>query len=432
MNVVCLYFEDSIPLNPVAEVFLRLSPQICLGKKALFIEIGKCHRLYSEQGFKARCQVILKRLNLRARLAVASDLAEAFVKAKHQCVDTNSLPLTALLDFADPFEKDLALQKNIQTMIQAFQHLGVTTLAQFKAIPLSELISRFGAVSILCTQRLRQEIEIPWPFWKPEEIVSEKDEFPYFEFYGELEPISFKLKEQLDRIFQRLWGRQLWIQKLQVRIFFETNSIHPTSFRHFEFDFISPQSQTKATLNIIKERLSQDFETKPVKTPIEGLETKVLVTSPGRSKQKNLLHHHEEQMEQLNAILAQLIEAHGSTNIFFAELAEDRRPEKSWKKIEKNEFSKTLKVLDLSEKIPLRPTRLVHPPLKIKIQDGRLQIQHKKFKILHWPALSEQLSGGWFEDSYDRSYYRIELENAPEVSVFRDQHNEFYLQGFFG
>jgi len=426
MKVACIYFEEAISLSPVAEVFLRLSPQICLGKRALFIEIGKCHRLYSEQGFQARCQVILKRLNLRARLAVAADLAEAFVKAKHQCLDINRLPLAALLDFADPFEKDLALQKNIHKMIHAFQHLGVTNLAQFKAIPLSELISRFGAVSILCTQRLRQEIEIPWPFWKPEEIVFEKDDFPYFEFYGELEPILFKLKEQLDRIFQRLWGRHLWIQKLQVRIFFETNSIHPASFRHFEFDFISPQSQTKATLNIIKERLSKDFEARPVQTPIEVIETKVLITAPGKSKQKNLLNQHEEQIEQLNAILAQLTEAHGATNIFFAELAEDRRPEKSWRKIEKNESSKTPKALDLSEKIPLRPTRLLHPPLKIQIHEGRLQIQHKKFKILHWPTLAERLNGGWFEDSYDRSYYRT------EVSVFRDQNNEFYLQGFFG
>lgn len=436
MKVSCLYFEQPVHLTLVAEVFLRLSPQICFGKSALFIEIGKCHRLYSEEGFRARCQVLLKRLNLKARLAMGTDIAEAFVKAKYSTNEIHCLPLTTLTDLVDPFEKEEDLKKNVSSMIQAFQYLGVTTLGQFKNIPLPELVSRFGAIGILCMQRLRQEVEIPWPFWKPEEIICEKDDFPYFEFYGELEPILFKLKEQLDRIFQRLWGRQLWIQKLQVRVFFETNSVHPVAFRQFEFDFISPQSQTKATLNIIKERLAQDFEKNPVHTPIESLETQVLVAVPGKSKQKNLLNNQEEQLEQLNAVLGQLMEAHGASNIFFAELTQDRRPEKSWRKItstnEKNKNFASPAAIDIAEKIPLRPTQLIHPPLKVQIQAGHIHILHKKFKISRWSEFVERLSGEWFEEPYERTYYHLELLDAPAISVFRDQDNAFYLQGYFG
>jgi len=432
MKVACLYFKTKVPLSSVAEVFLKLSPQISLGGSALFIEIGKCHRLYSEQGFQARCAVILKRLNLTAFVAIASDVAEAFVKAKYRCADSQLLPLSALVDFADPFEKDEKLRKNVSDMVLSFQHLGIKSIAQFQQIPLSELVSRFGAVSILCMQRLRKEVEIPWPFWQPAQIISERSDFPYFEFYGELEPVLFKLKEQLDRIFQRLWGRNLCIQKLQVRLFFETNSLHPAKFRNFEFDFISPQSQTKATLNIIKERLAQDFAAHPVQTPIEALETQVLVTAPAQSKQKNLLHNHEEQLEQLNAILAQLTEAHGAANIFFAELTEDRRPEKSWKKKPQSHLSKDPAVFDLADKVPLRPTQLINPPLKIQIMNGYLCVQHKKFKIKHWPAFSERISGEWFAESYDRHYYHLELEEAPAVSVFRAEDSFFYLHGFFG
>lgn len=435
MKVACLYFNKRIPLANTAEVFLRLSPQISLGNSALFIEIGKCHRLYSEEGFQARCQVILKRLNLSAQVAIASDVAEAFVKAKYQCTNINNLPLSSLVDFADPFDKDEKLRQSVSDMVLAFQHLGINSIVQFQKIPLSELISRFGAVSILCVQRLRQEVEIPWPFWKPAEIICEKDDFPYFEFYGELEPIFFKLKEQLDRIFQRLWGRNLCIQKLQVRIFFETNSLNPAKFRHFEFDFISPQSQTRATLNIVKERLVHDFEKNPVQTPIEALETQVLITAPASSKQKNLLHNHEEQAEQLHAILAQLAEAHGPANIFFAELTQDRRPEKSWKKTPQAPVSQTPSEFDLSEKIPLRPTQLLHPPLKVIIRDDWIYIQNRKFKIKSWPEFSERISGEWFSqmpEAYDRHYYHLELEEAPDVSVFRSENRDFYLHGYFG
>ncbi len=437
MKVACLYFTEKISLRPVAEVFLRLSPQISLGRSALFIEIEKCRRLYSEKGFLARCQVLLGRLQLSAQIAIAGDIAEAFVMAKHQCSAIDLLPLIALVDLADPFEKDLLLQENVLKMIQSFKNLGVHSIEQFRLIPLPELVSRFGAISVLCMQKLRHEVATPWTFFRPEEIIFEKDYFPFFEFYGELEPLLFKLKEQLDRIFQRLWARQLRIQKMHVRIFCETNSVNPHPFRHFDFEFVSPQSTTKATLNILKERLSQDFQKNPVRTPIEALETKILITVPGNVAQKNLLHNHEEQNEQLQALLAQLGEAHGISNIFHAELTEDRRPEKSWRKIRPHEVEKKL---DLHGKIPLRPTRLLSVPIKVLVRDAHLYIQGRKFKIVLWSPFPERICGDWFEDtslvkkSYARNYFQVELERAPAVSLYQeqDQSPEFYLHGYYG
>jgi hypothetical protein len=438
MRVACLYFRDEVKLSSVAEIFLRLSPQICLGHHSLFIEIGKCHRLYSEQGFQARCRVILRRLQLQATVAIGVDISEAYLKAKHGCNEIDSLALRTLVELADPFHKDEVLQKNVLAMADAFHHLGLRTLGEFKKIPLSELIARFGAMSLLCMQNLRHESTTPWPFWRPEEIVTEKDDFPYFDFYGELEPVLFKLKEQLDRIYQRLWGRQLRIQKLQVRVFCETNSVNPHPFRHFEFEFVSPQSMTKATLNIVKERLARDFQERPVMTPIEALETKVLVAVPGSAGQRNLLHNHEEQMEQFHAVLAQLGEAHGADRIFQVELTEDRRPEKSWRKIRPKLVPSSMPVLDLSRRIPLRPTRLLSAPLKITISDGCIHMQGKSFKILQWPAFPERISGAWFEDTYqekksfERSYYHLQLHEAPDVCVFQDEEDLFYLQGYYG
>ncbi len=444
-RVACLYFKEEIQLTKVAELCLRLSPQICIGKSAIFIEIGKCYHLYTEDGFLLRVQVILRKLKYTAQIAVGDDIATALVRAKYQTQQTDQLPLQTLIDFADPFGKDLAVQKNIQKMIKSFSGLGIKTIGAFKVIPLAELVSRFGPISVLCMQRLRQEIQIPWPYWQPEEVVFEKNDFPYFEFYGELEPILFKLKEQLDRIFQRLWARNLRVQKMQVRVFCETNSVSPEPFRHFEFDFITPQSATKGTLNIIKERLSKDFEKKPITTPIEALETKVLTTVPGTSGQKNLLNNHEEQLEQFHALLGQLGEAHGKENIFHAELTEDRRPEKSWKKIENQLLITPPQSMragleqkaKLINRIPLRPTYLLHPE-KIQITAGYVHIRKKRFKILSRSEFVERISGGWVENSdtekkyYERNYYQFELQDAPMISVFETQDKNYYLHGYYG
>lgn len=446
MRVACLYFSSSsngaeTNLTRVAEMCLRFSPQICLGRSAVFIEIGKCEKLYSEDNFILRLQVVLKRLGQQASIAIGNDISEALVMAKYRVPSIDHLPLRALVDFTDPFEKDLVIQKNIQKMTESFANLGIKSIGQFKQIPTSELVSRFGSIGMLCMQRLRGEFHIAWPFWKPEEIISEKNDFPYFEFYGELEPILFKTKEQLDKIFQRLWARNLRAQRLQVRVFCEVNSQNPNPYRHFEFDFISPQSSTKGALNIIKERLMRDFEKNPVKTPIEALETKVLATVPGTIGQKNLLHNKEEEMEQMNALLGQLIEVHGNDNVFQAQLVEDRRPEKSWQKIDSYAQVDQAEQDRIAARVPRRPTHLVRPE-KIKVTAGFVHIRSKKFRISKISDFFERISGGWVENpistpetqkkSYERNYYEIDLIDAPTISVFESDEHEFYLHGYFG
>lgn len=434
MKVACLWFTKSAPTQKVAELCLRFSPQICVREnEAVFIEIGKCKKLYSEAGFSARVQVVLRRLNLQASVAFGQDITEALVRARYKIENTEQLPLAALLDFADPFAKDPVAGKYVLKMISGFNELGINTIADFKRIPLSDLISRFGAIAILCRQRVTFEVPISWTYWKPVEVVSEKTEFPYFEFYGELEPILFELKKQLDMIFQRLWARSLKAQTMQVKVFCETNSRNPKPHRQFEFDFLFPQSSTKGTLKIIKERLTRDFEKRAVTSPIEALETSVINTVPGAAGQRNLLHRHEEINEQQQALLGQLSEVHGKENIFFAELIEDRRPEKSWKKTEKA----TSPAADFTERVPLRPTHLLTPE-QIEVTTGFVHIRRNAYPILKWSQNVERITGGWHEQasdlshSYDRNYYVLELENGSSISIFQTPDQKFYLHGYFG
>lgn len=437
MKVVCLWFSKPVPMKKLAENCLRFSPQIGFrDDRALFIEIGKCHRLYTEEGFLARLHVVLRRMELSAQIGIAETLPEALIRAKYQRPDPLTLPLEALIDFADPLNRDPVVQKYILKMIQSFTDLGISNLADFKKLPLSDLISRFGPVAVLCHQRISGQTTCAWPTWQPEEIIKEKKEFPYFEFYGELEPILFELKKQLDQIFQRLWSRSLKAQSLRVRIFCETNSLNPHPYRNFEFQFLFPQGQTKGALNVIKERLMRDFEKTPITTPIEGLETTVTSAVSSQIGQKNLLHNRDEIAEQLHSLLNQLAEAHGKTNIFHAELTEDRRPERSWRKSDKPNLDSTPQ-MNLEGRIPLRPTYLLRPE-KIEIAGDFLHIRKRPYKILKWFDDVERISGGWLEgpssqtNTYDRNYYQIELETGTVISVFQVPDKTFYLHGYFG
>ena len=434
MKVVCLWLTNSQQTEKTAELCLRFSPQIAVRKdEAVFIEIGKCKNLYTPEGFAQNIKNLLNEMQIDARIAYGLDITDALVRAKYGTQDYLSLPLTALNEFCDPFNRDHVARKYLAKMIDTFAELGIKTLGEFQKISTAELTPRFGPVALLAKQRLNLEVPITWPYWKIQEIVSEKTDFPYFEFYGELEPILFELKKLLDQIFHRLWARELKAQKLQVKIFCESTSVSPEKFRRFDFDFLFAQSSTKGALNIIKERLARDFETRPILTPLQGVECRVLETVKGLSAQKNLLNNNEEAREQKQTLIGQLSEKHGRDKIFQAELVEDRRPERSWKKVSKV----ALKNIEFLKKIPERPTHLLSPR-KVQITAGFLHYGDKKLRIVKWSLWVERISGGWheqpgnLESSFDRNYYKVELENGLSLAVFQTPNKNFYLHGYYG
>jgi hypothetical protein len=377
-------------------------------------------------------------MNLTASVSIGNGIIDSLLLAKFNSSNIADLPLEALRDVADPFGRDPVVQKYVEKLILAFADLGIRSIGAFQKVPIKELTSRFGSVGILCRQRLTGEFSIPWPYWAPEEIISERFEFPHFEFYGELEPVLFELKKQLDQIFQRLWARALKAQSLEVKIYCETNSINPVGVLNFKFDFLLPQSTTKGALNIIRERLSKEFERTPIKTPIERLETFVTSFAPGGLGQKDMFSNQEETAEQLSSLLSQLAESCGQENIFHAELTEDRLPEKSW--IRCFAIPSETKAFGASVvgKIPLRPTHLLKPE-RVEITENAVFIRKKSFRILKWQDDIERIAGGWLDNdtdhfklTHERNYYQIEIETGMMLSVFQVPSQEYFLHGYFG
>jgi len=434
LNVACLWLHKPGPTEKLAELCLRFSPQIAVRRnEAVFVEIGKMRLLYSPEEFVKIFQQLLnpwlKRIEVNARLGLGRDLTDALARAHFGSANIDSLSLEALYDFADPFNNDPVIRPYLQKMIAAFKDLGVHNISQLKNIPANQLVSRFGPVAMLSRQRLEHSVPLTWPYWKPAEIIKEKTDFPYFEFYGELEPVLFELKKQLDQIFQRLWIRERRAQKMRVRIFFETNSRQVKPFREFQFEFLLPQAYTKGALAIIKERLSKDFTDHPVTTPLQGIETLVIETTGGVSGQKNFFHRHEEVAEAKYALLAQLQEIHGEGSVYHAELVEDHRPEKSWKKCS------DIKNLPPQLHFPLRPTHLFAPE-PVVIKNSFFSHQGQQFKIIRKSSI-ERVNGAWFEDpsnlkdSYDRDYFTVELEDGRTLFIFRNRSGNYFLQGTF-
>ncbi|RYZ87628.1 MAG: hypothetical protein EOP06_12375 [Proteobacteria bacterium] len=420
---------------------MRFSPQICLRqKRAIFIEIGKCQNLYTEAGFIARAGILLRRLGYAAKLFIGGHITEALTLARYNAhVSIESLPLSALLDFADPFSRDEVLQKSVQNMIDSFQDLGIKTIGDFKKLPVGHLISRYGVVGRVCHQRAHCQDFIAWPTWQPEETIQVRKEFSSFEFYGELEPILFELKAQLDHIFARLYGRRQRAMKLQVQIICEKISTHPDYIRTLNFDFFAPQGSTKGTLRIFQERLTREFAKKPLRSPVEAVQTRVTKAVHHEAGQKNIFNNQEEKLEQIYTLHNQLIEMLGKENIYQAELTEDRRPERSWKKNYGSPHEVLPPPANLKELLPERATYLCRYPIRIEVTAGYVHIKKKKYRILNWDNAVERISGGWFEkpeeevkNTFDRNYYYVELEKHQRITIFETPLKEYYLHGYYG
>jgi nucleotidyltransferase/DNA polymerase involved in DNA repair len=440
MRVACIWFDKSVETNKLAELFLRFSPQICLRHdRGIFVEIGKCRSLYSEDSFRARATVLLRRSGVSAKITIGHGILDSLTQALFQQGTWDELPLIALLELADPFDRDPILRKSVGNLILSFQDLGIKSLGQLKRLPVNELIARFGVVGRHCHSRLTQAENLVWPLWTPEEIIKEKKEFSYFEFYGELDPILFELKNQLDRIFARLFSRRKKVSQLQVIIRCEKVSVNPEYLRKFDFHFFTPQSSVKGTLKIIKERLGRGFERKPVLSPIEGIQTTVIRSVDHDSSQRNIFNNDEEKLEQIHSLHNQLVEMLGKENVFQATLTEDRRPERAWKKKFDSPHTAEKSIPDLSEQIPERKTYLCRYPVKIQVAAGFISIRKKRYRILNWDSQIEKISGGWFEkpfaeikNTYDRSYYQVEIEGHQRISVFETPDREFFLHGYDG
>ncbi len=418
-------------LSAFAESCLRFSPQIgILPGRGIWIEIGKCHRLYTEEGFLKRVEALAKRFQLEPRVAFHSKLTLAYALAKHGVSDVNDLPLEVLPELVDPFSPDALTKKSLASLMQALHKVGVKSIPAFLKIPARELSSRFGAVSMMARARLEGELDLTWPDWEQEEIVIEARALGYEEQSRDLDPLMFLMKPLLDRLFSRLWARGRRLSSMELKLDLE-------NFRHlkgaakpdFKFDFLLPQTSSRGAMPIIRERLSRELQKKGLGSSCTGLSLTVLKHVPGYAGQRNLLESKDEHWEEWGAILSQIAESLGTRGkVFRDSIQPERLPEKAWlpesfAQIEKNQ------ALDFMRVFPKRPSRMLKRPERVEVGQELIFIRKKPHRLKAWSR--PEILTEWLGEPLYRRYYRVELEKGPGVWIFCDEKEVFFLHGYF-
>lgn len=428
MRVVCILFRDEGKNENFAESCYRFTPDIALrGQEAIFLDIGKCQRLYSEALVVSRLKALLARFGRKATIALADDVPAALASA-HSGGNSvrDQLPLAFLDDYLDPFAVDPETKKNTATICELLSALGIRTLGDFRRVPVRGLVSRFGGTVETAWLRLNNPQvarSLPWPRWKVPEKIREERVFLETEYCANLEPLLFLLRDPLDRCMARLRGRSLRAQTLRIQFELEKHSFVREPRREWKLALYAPQGTAASLLPLIRERLQAELARQPLESLVLALTVEVTETAPGFSGQRNFFHEREEKEEAWNGLMGRLAAKLGRERVFHARTTERYLPEHSWARTRAG-----------AEEVPLpygsRPLRLLTPARALH-RVGRFLLEGgKRWRITEVDG-PERIKGEWWSDPVERDYYRIETLGGEALWIYRDSRGGLFLHGMF-
>jgi protein ImuB len=440
MRVACLYLFNGPALNSqtiqaLAESCFRFTPQVAVRAaeegspdQAIFLDIGACHRLYSEQLLKMKLSALAKRFGVLSRVTLADSAAEAFALARGPSFFYGrDLPLEALVDFALPFGCEPEAEKKIIDLVQALKVLGLKNAGEFAHLPPAALASRFGKEAVKLSAIVRGEHQPAWPGFHPSPRILEKSAVENSE---SLEALGFVIKSLLDRTVARLCGRGERASILRVDlelVKWGRSEREPGKalLRSFKLSLPLAQGSVSGLLPIIQEYLSKRIQHEPLEAPVDSITIEILETVPSRGAQRDFFTRKEEHAEVWDALVASLAQKIGKERVFTAVPVKRYLPEKAFT----TSLQKQKSEVYAQPVWPRRPTRLLPHPEPFKF-DG--------VKVIDVQG-PERLSGEWWNSNYvgfNRDYYRLKTASGEELWIFADRsarvsEKAFYLHGYF-
>jgi hypothetical protein len=421
MRVACLLFHQQQDLRNIAEIFYRASPQIMRrGNEALFIEISRSLKLYSEITFLRRTQATLKRIAVSAKVAIADDIPTALSFAYFNKQKKEELPLEALLFYFDPLNENKD-QQAIHKMIKVLHQLGFKNLADLKRLSIKEISSRFGNIGLSAFLRVGGEMPIPWRQFTPQEIVFETFEFDLESPVENLEPVYFRLNPLLERIVLRLKGKGRRIRQYEVCLKQEHDS-----HSQYKIPLVLQLSHinNKVLFQITKEAIDRAVQLRPLKSRITAVAITVTEEAPYSENQKDIFNpQKEEKEESFFHFLSRVSTKLGENSVFFARLNESFLPEKNWFRSNKElPFSSI-------DSLPERPLRIFSPPYQVQLSKTTIRIDNYVDEIVEFTD-REIVFSDWWSAPLERVYFRILTQSGRQFWIYRNKEGDF-LHGEF-
>lgn len=420
MRVVCILLEDKTHLQFLADTCLRFSPQIALGERWLFIEVGSCRKLYSEEIVLLRLQALLNKYSIPGRIEIAGDLPTSLCQALFKTARKESFPVDAISYFFDPFKTTHHLTK----VIHVFRELGILDFKRLLDLPTGLLTNKFNKDVNLVIRQIYDARNIYWPRYQPPEIIQESYQFGETHSVTTLEPITFVTKTLIEKIVLRLRGQGFLLARFRLTLRLEKYSTVQQPLREHVIELAFPNNVAKNILNILRDRLDKEFQKQPLESHVQSVALEVLDKVPGGYSQKDFFSQKEEDQEAMNSLVSLLKDKLSDQRVFYAQTLESYIPERSWKK--------TLGALKPSPTTCApRPLRILKSPLPLGRVENYFIYKKNKWKILS-VSEPEKVAGEWWYQDAPREYQRVQTESGEELWIYlQEDSHQYYLHGVF-
>ncbi len=432
---------DRAALRALAEALLALAPVVELAPPdaVLLDAAGAClsgsDPEEAERVLAGRVLACCVDMGFRGRLAVADGKGVALALARHAGRERTRvapgpgegaralapLPLAAL---------DLPAE-----MARWLSAVGVGDAGALAALPAETLAHRFGAVGAAAGRLARGSDPRPLvPF------VSETFPRERWDLEGEVvllesaEPVLFAAKRLADRVAARLVGRGLGASRLRLTLLLD-----PRGEERVDLPLSRPSADAAAWLGPLRERLAG----LRLPAPVRALDLAVVEAAEVPAEQL-AVGDRPEVARALDVALSRLAARLGERSLFAAEAADRHRPEAAYRATpfrhggtgRAGGAGAQPQPQPAPEAQPGRPTRLFDPPRPIVAlgEGGRLTSLRVEGTVRAVLALSvpERLAGEWWNEPFDRDYYRARLEGLGEAWIFRDgRDGRLWLHGLF-
>jgi protein ImuB len=416
-------------LRDFTEACFRFTPQIAVREgEAIFLEVGKSHLLFSEEGLRRRMEVLARRFELKVSMGFGDSAGEALAIAR--CGAAAALPLRALRDFASPFARDEELEKQAIDVVRKLGMLGFRGLEDFRRFPSAGLASRFGQVASLLSARVRGEQECSWPEFRRAEQVCESVDI---EEDVSLQSLVFILRGLCDRALSRLWAKCERASVIEVKFDLSKWSTLASHERMLRVELPLPQATSVGLIPIIQEQMARVS----LDAPVVKVSFSVVEAVPGNGAQRDFFNKTEQEKEAWNALVGRLSYKLGNGRVFVALPVERYLPERAWKR----GIEMSMRAL-LPEEFPVleeakRPARLLRKPEPIEKEgDTLIHLRTgREWRIVDWEG-PERLSGEWWMGlesrkfgGFQRDYFQVIAKGGEELWIFYNK--GWFLHGYF-
>jgi protein ImuB len=401
----------------VLTALATLSPRLDSdGRGAFLLGLEGLERLWpSEAGLLDRLAALFAELGLFARFAIAGSPFGAWVAAQHlkHPAAIDEAQEEALLD-----QLPLAQLELGESARELCALLGLRSAGDLRRLPQGALAERLG-VEGARLERLRRGEAFPlWPTVQKMPRAPEEVELDLELALEDLEPLLFTLQALLDRLLAAVAGERRALAELTVVVRLEDRSQLRECF--------VPERPTLQAARLM-ELLRLWLERRPFSDRVAGLRLVASRIALADPSQLSLFRQREEQAAAaFDQAIARLSAAFGPGAVVSPQLVDTYRPEARLRWVTaqgpRPELgSKTERAAFAGAPLTLA-LRQIDPPEPVAIRGATLLARSRQVpvRILRRDG-PQRLSGEWWSQGFDRSYYWLLLETGEIAWIFRDE-----------